>query len=354
MHSHDASQEILQQVRQHLSDRQPLFIQGGGSKHFYGTPVNATPLDVTTHSGVIHYEPTELVITARGGTKLCDIEATLAEHQQMLAFEPPHFSENATLGGCIASGLSGPRRPFTGAARDFVLGISMINGKGEIGRFGGEVMKNVAGYDVSRLMVGSLGTLGIILDVSLKVLPKPETELTISYELTERAAITRINKLCTSPLPVTASCFDGHRLYLRLSGTESSVTAAKIQLGGEVLADADTHWLKLREQTHSFFNSTLPLWRLSLAPATEPLELDGKQLHEWRGAQRWLLSELPAERIRQKLGDLGGHATSFRRSGESVAVFHPLQRKLHELNVNLKLAMDPHRIFNPGRMYDDI
>ena len=353
MNSHDSRQQLQDQVKQHLSDKRPLYIQGGGSKKFLGYGVEAAKLDVTSHCGIIHYEPTELVITARCGTKLSEIETALAEHNQMLAFEPPHFSANATLGGCIATGLSGPRRPFTGSARDFVLGMSIINGKGEIGKFGGEVMKNVAGYDVSRMMVGSLGTLGVILDVSLKVLPKPEAEITVSYELTERAAISRVNKFCASPLPITATCFDGHRLYLRLSGTNASVNAAKTQLGGEVLDNATDFWLKLREQSHSFFKSDKPLWRLSLAPATPPLELEGKQLHEWRGGQRWLVSSLSAKRIREKMTSLNGHATLFKNAGTNEPIFHPLQGKLHELNINLKLAMDPDCIFNPGRMYED-
>jgi glycolate oxidase FAD binding subunit len=271
----------------------------------------------------------------------------------MLAFEPPHFSSDATLGGCIATGLSGPRRAFAGAARDFVLGMTIITGKAEIARFGGEVMKNVAGYDVSRLMVGSLGTLGLILDVSLKVLPKPEAEITINYELTERAALTRVNKFCVSALPISATCFDGNRLYLRLSGTQSSVHAAQIQLGGEELENASDFWHKIREQTHSFFKSNKPLWRLSLASATPPLDIEGKQLIEWRGAQRWLFSDADSQRIREKVSSVGGHATLFRHAIKDVPVFHPLQGKLHELNLNLKLAMDPHCLFNPGRMFED-
>ena len=218
---------------------------------------------------------------------------------------------------------------------------------------GGEVMKNVAGYDVSRLMTGSLGTLGVILDVSLKVLPRPEVEQTIAYELTERAAINRTSKLCTQPLPVTATCFDGNRLYIRLAGTESGVRAARNTLGGEIIPDEQRFWHKLREHQLPFFNAEKPIWRLSLAPATPPLELEGKQLIEWRGAQRWLASSLPANTIRDKIEQVGGHATLFRNNEGEHNVFHPLSGKLRQLHMNLKLALDPHCLFNIGRMYSD-
>ena len=349
----DSSITLQEQVKQHIADKQPLQIQAGGSKTFYGRRSEGTPLDVSSHRGVIHYEPTELVISARCGTPLAELQATLKRHQQMLAFEPPAFADSATLGGCIACGISGPRRPFSGSVRDFVLGVSIINGQGEQAKFGGEVMKNVAGYDVSRLMVGSCGTLGIILDISLKVLPMPETELTLSYELTERAAISRMSKYCTQALPVSATCFDGNRLYIRLSGTAAGVKAAKILLGGESLDNADEFWQKIREQTHTFFDSQKPLWRLSLAPATAPIDIEGKQLIEWRGAQRWLLSDAPASKIREKVQSVGGHATLFRRGQRDDDIFQPLHGKLRELHMDIKLAMDPHCIFNVGRIYSD-
>lgn len=349
----DTSRQLQEQVQQHIAAKQPLRIQAGGSKAFYGRHSEGAPLDVSTHRGVIHYEPTELVISARCGTPLAELQDTLATNQQMLAFEPPAFADTATLGGCVATGLSGPRRPFSGAVRDFVLGVSIINGQGEQAKFGGEVMKNVAGYDVSRLMVGSCGTLGVLLDVSLKVLPKPETEITLSYELAEHAAIARMSKYCAQALPVSATCFNGHRLYIRLSGSAAGVKAARILLGGEVQENTEAFWQKIREQTHPFFNSQKPLWRLSLAPAAPPIDIEGKQLIEWRGAQRWLLSDAPAETIHEKLHSMGGHATLFRRGQSKDDIFQPLHGKLRELHMNIKLAMDPHCIFNVGAMYSD-
>ncbi len=353
--SYDASETLCEQISTHLANQQAIQICAGGSKDFYGRKVlsEAVPVDVTVHHGIVHYEPTELVITARCGTALSTIETTLAEHGQMLAFEPPYFGDKATLGGCVASGLSGPRRPFAGATRDSVLGIKLINGRGNLIQFGGEVMKNVAGYDVSRLMTGSLGTLGVITDVSLKVLPKPVQDMTLVYEMPANTAIKHINTLCAQPHPITATCFDGDKLLVRLSGHHAAIKTAHTQLGGEVLDDNGAYWHGLREQTLGFFQSDKPLWRLSIAPNTPPIELEGKQLIEWRGAQRWLFSDLPAEQVRQKVASLGGHATLFRHNTANDDIFHPLEGKLHELHLNLKLAMDPNCLFNPGRMYPD-
>ena len=327
-------------------------ITAGGSKTFYAHEIVGDPLSVKQHSGIVTYEPTELVITARCGTRLQELESTLAEQNQMLAFEPPAFTEHATLGGCIAAGLSGPRRPFAGAARDATLGIKMINGNAEILRFGGEVMKNVAGYDISRLMVGSMGTLGIILEASLKVLPKPETEITTCYELTERESITRINKICAQAYPVSATCFDGKQLFVRLSGTESGVKKAREMLGGETLKDDDSFWQDIKEQRHPFFNSNKRIWRLSLKPSSPPLEISGEQFIEWRGAQRWLASDQDPTSIREIINQHGGHATIFKNAEKDDLSFHPLSGRLHELHLNVKLSMDPNCLFNPYRMYE--
>ena len=353
MQEHDISLVLAEQVQEHFVDKRPLSIQGGNSKKFYGHGVNAEPLDVRAHAGIITYEPTELVLTARCGTPLVEIETALAQQGQMLGFEPPHFADSATLGGCIASGLSGPRRPYSGSARDFVLGMHIINGKGEILHFGGEVMKNVAGYDVARLMTGALGTLGIILAVSLKVLPRPQAEQSIALELEADMAIAHVNKLAGQSLPLSAACYDGRQLYLRVSGSEPAVRAATRQLGGEPVTDAAGLWQRLREHTHAFFETDKPLWRLSLAPTSPPLSIQGKQLLDWGGAQRWLVSDEPAQSIRHTAAQLGGHATLF-RARDGIDSFHPLHGKLNELHINLKLAFDPHCILNPGRMYPQL
>ena len=353
MQEHDISQALAEQVQEHYVDKRPLSIEAGNSKKFYGHSIKAEPLDVRAHSGIITYEPTELVLTARCGTPLAEIETALAQQGQMLGFEPPHFTGSATLGGCIASGLSGPRRPYSGSARDFVLGMRVINGRGEILHFGGEVMKNVAGYDVARLMTGALGTLGIILEVSLKVLPEPHAEQSVSLELEQDRAIALMNKLAGQSLPLSAACYDGRQLYLRASGSEAAVRAATRQLGGEAVADAAGFWQRLREHTHAFFQTDKPLWRLSLAPTSPLLTIRGKQLLDWGGAQRWLVSDEPVQSIRHTVAQLGGHATLF-RARDAIESFHPLHGKLNELHMNLKLAFDPHYILNPGRMYPQL
>ncbi|MEJ2361232.1 MAG: glycolate oxidase subunit GlcE [Gammaproteobacteria bacterium] len=352
MPDRDCSNELRQQVETLVADKSPVKIQAGDSKAFYGNPVDANPLSVSAHRGIVHYEPTELVITARCGTSLTEIEKTLADNRQILGFEPPHFGNNATLGGSIATGLSGPARPFRGAARDFVLGMRILNGNSEVLHFGGEVMKNVAGYDVSRLFTGSLGTLGIMLDISLKVVPSPEVELTVEYEMQEADAIQRANELSAQAFPITAACYDGERLFLRLSGNDAAVSSAHKRIGGDIFKNAVAFWDNLREQRHPFFQSQLPLWRLSLAPATPPLEIAGKQFIDWGGAQRWLVSNEEPARIRKLVSERGGHATLFRGT-QDAPVFQPLSGKMRELHSNLKLAFDPHGLFNPGRMYPE-
>ncbi|NBQ69712.1 MAG: glycolate oxidase subunit GlcE, partial [Nitrosomonadaceae bacterium] len=287
-----------------VENKTPLQIRGGGTKDFYGNPVgeqNSTLLDMTGYHGIVDYEPTELVITARAGTRLADLEAALDQHGQMLAFEPPYFGAAATLGGCVAAGLSGPRRAAAGSVRDFVLGVRMLDGKGEDLRFGGQVMKNVAGYDVSRLMAGSMGTLGVLLEVSLKVLPKPVAEMTLCMAMDEVAAIEKMNQWTGKPLPVSATCYIDGELFLRLSGAEPAVRAALVKLGGETLKDDDMFWRSVREHTHDFFQTDKPLWRLSVKSTTPPLLLPGKQLLEWNGGLRWLRTdgEEDAEAIRE-------------------------------------------------------
>ncbi len=350
----DISEQLQQQVQTALENQQPLAIRGGNSKAFYGHAVSGTPLETGNHTGIVTYEPTELVLTARAGTPLEEIEQTLAEQGQMLAFEPPQFGEGATLGGTVACNLSGPRRATAGAARDFVLGCKLINGRGEILHFGGEVMKNVAGYDVSRLMAGALGTLGVLLEVSLKVLPRPEGEQTLVQECSEESAIKRMNQWAQQSLPISATCYDGASLYVRLSGTEGTITAARKLLGGEQVPPTRTWWHKLKEQQHAFFTSNKPLWRLSLASTTPPIPLKGKWLYEWGGAQRWLVTDEPAGRIRQAAEKAGGHATLYRGEPGDLDVFHPLPEGLMKLQRYLKQAFDPKGIFNPGRMYKQI
>jgi glycolate oxidase FAD binding subunit len=272
----------------------------------------------------------------------------------MLPFEPPRFGPGATIGGTIACGLSGPARPYAGAARDLVLGARVLTGRGEVLRFGGEVMKNVAGYDVSRLMTGAFGTLGVLLDLSLKVLPIPAVTRTRVRTCGQAEAIELMNRWAAKPLPVTATCWDGDRLWIRLAGAEQGVLAAAASIGGEPVeeGDADALWaLKVREQQHGFFSGDLPLWRLSVPSAAPPLDLPGKQLIEWGGAQRWLRSGADPDAIRAQTAAAGGHATLFRGGDRTGEVFHPLPAPVMALHRSLKAAFDPSGILNPGRMY---
>jgi len=345
---------LQERVKAAAESNTPLLIQGNNSKAFYGRQCEGEILSVKDHSGIIDYTPSELVISARAGTRLNELETVLQNEGQMLAFEPAHFGDDATLGGTIACAFSGPRRPYAGAARDFVLGVNCINGNGEWLRFGGQVMKNVAGYDVSRMLTGSLGTLAILTDIHLRVLPCPETELTLRLEYDAAAAIQRCNQLSGLPLPLSASCYlDGH-LHLRLSGMQQGVQAAAATIGGEPQDDANHFWQQLREHELPFFSGDLPLWRIAVAPATPDPALAGELLIEWGGAQRWLRSQQSGEAIREAVKSLGGHATLFRHGDHSGDVFQPLPAALLALHQRLKHTFDPAGILNPGRMYREL
>ncbi|WP_221047712.1 glycolate oxidase subunit GlcE [Methylogaea oryzae] len=345
----DISAELQAAVEQAYRHHRPLAILGSGSKAFLGRPLAGEALPVAGHRGILHYEPSELVLTARAGTPLAEIEAALAQHGQMLAFEPPHHGPGATLGGTVACGLSGPRRPYSGSVRDFVLGVKILNGKGEILRFGGEVMKNVAGYDVSRLMAGAHGTLGVLLEISLKVLPQPEAETTLRLSMSATEAIAAMNRHAAGPLPFSAMACDHGVLHLRLSGAAEAVAAACRQLEGETMDNG--FWENLREQRLNFFQSPGDLWRLSLAPATPPLDLPGLWLYDWGGAQRWLKTDAPHATVFAAAAAAGGHATLFRPQAPADQVFQPLPESLMALHRRLQLAFDPVGVLNPGRIY---
>ncbi len=342
---------LQQQVMDAIDTRTPLNICGNNTKSFLGRASQGETLSLAEHRGIIEYDPRELVLTARTGTPLTEIEATLAEAAQMLAFEPPHFGDGATLGGTIACGLSGPRRPYAGAARDAVLGCQIINGRGEHLRFGGQVMKNVAGYDVSRLMVGAFGTLGVLLEVSLKVLPRPAASLTLIQECPQNEAIQRMSHLLSQPVPVDAACYHAGHCYLRIAGSEQAVRHAQKQLGGEPLKDSISFWHSLREHQLHFFLSDKPLYRVVVKPATPALNIAGEWLLDWGGAQRWLASDEPQALIREQVSATGGHVTLLRAGAQADVVFTPLSPAMLHLHQRLKNSFDPHRIFNPDRMY---
>lgn len=348
--SNDSAQGLTDAVKHAFDSNTAVCIQGGNTKNFFGRRPDSEPLSTLGHSGIVSYAPTELVLTARSGTRLAEIEAALTEQKQMLAFEPPYFGSSATLGGAVACGLSGPRRPYVGAVRDFTLGVRVVNGRGEDLRFGGQVMKNVAGYDVSRLMVGSMGTLGLLLEISLKVLPIPRVEETRVLELGYEAAFTLQKDWARKPSPISATSYADGLLHIRLSGSEKGVRAAQAQLGGEKIENGRSYWNDIKEHRHKFFTEQGPLWRISVPPAIPMLNISGRCLIEWSGALRWLITDTAAQEIRTAADEQGGHAVLF-RGGDRKNAFHPLREPVLNLHKNLKKAFDPKGILNPGRMY---
>ncbi len=334
----------------------PLRIRGAGSKDWYGHALNGEILDTRSHAGIVAYEPTELFVTAKCGTPLAEIETVLAQKGQCLPFDAPRFSPTSTIGGVVAAGLSGPRRVSAGSLRDFVLGVDILDGEARALRFGGQVMKNVAGYDVSRLIAGSLGTLGLITEVTLKVLPVPVAEVTLRFELNQGDALDKLNRWAGQPLPIVASAWHDGVLTLRLGGARAAVEAAQLKLGGEkVGADATAFWRDCRDQALPFFAAER-LWRLSVPSVAPPLALPGEQWIEWGGALRWLRSDSPAETIRAAAHQAGGSATLYRAPAAlkaQVGAFAPLSAPLLKLHRNLKAAFDPKGIFNPGRLYPE-
>lgn len=353
------------QIRAAVAAAEPLRIRGSGSKDFYGQSLVGDILDTRALRGVTSYEPSELVVTARAGTPLAELEQLLADKAQYLPFEPPHFGPGATVGGMVASGLSGPARMASGGVRDYVLGVQMLNGRAQTLQFGGQVMKNVAGYDVSRLMAGALGTLGLITEVSLKVLPKPVAEATVCLSCDQAGALRQLNQWAGKPLPINASCWlqvdSRGQLFVRLRGAAAAVQAACQQLGGErlVAQQADAFWQSMREQTDNFFTCTddLCLWRLSVPDTTGVLMAPGSEtLLEWGGGLRWIKApSAQVTALRTAVADAGGTVTLFRRAHDGAladtAVFHPLAPTVQRIHQELKRQFDPAGIFNRARMF---
>jgi glycolate oxidase FAD binding subunit len=349
-----ADEGILDDWRERISAaaraRTPLRLRGAGTKDFYGETVAGEILDLSAWRGIVAHEPSELVITARCGTPLSELEAVLAERAQFLAFEPPAFGADPTVGGVIASGLSGPRRMYAGAARDFVLGTRLLRADGELLRFGGVVMKNVAGFDISRLLCGSLGILGVITEVSLKVLPRPRTEQTLRLELPAATAVESFNRWAGLPLPLSAAAWYDGNAWVRLSGAPSAVRAARECIGGEVIdaAAAQAWWDSVRHCRLPLFARQV-VWRLSLPPAAPPLALAGELLIDWGGALRWYADPPPGAAVRAVATAAGGTALSWRGPAPEGR-FHPLTPAVLGLHRRLKARFDPRGIFNPGRL----
>jgi glycolate oxidase FAD binding subunit len=349
--SEDLTLALAEQVREAVVRGAPLKVVGGNTKAFYGRRTGGETLDLFGHRGIIAHEPSELVITARAGTPLAEIEAALAVHGQRLAFEPPVFGPASTLGGVVAAGLSGARRAFAGAVRDCLLGVTILDGRGRRLRFGGVVFKNVAGFDAFRLMAGAMGRLGVLLDVSLRLTPAPRASRSLAFESDWPGAQKWLTALLRRPLPLSGAAHDGERLCLRLEGGETAVAEAAAELGGE--AAPDSLWEDLRHMRLPLLTAPR-LWRLSVPQVSALDGLDGRWLMNWAGAERWLVSDLPADAIRAAARAAGGHATLFRGAQESEAVYEPLEPSLFALHQRLAAALDPAGVLNPGRMYEGL
>ncbi|MBP0048586.1 glycolate oxidase subunit GlcE [Marinobacterium sp. AK62] len=349
----DLSAQLQHQVIAARTDRRPLTIVGGNTKAFMGrSPVEEhTRLDLSGHTGILTYHPVELVLTARAGTRLTELEAALAEQNQMLSFEPPRFGPEATIGGTLACNQSGPGRPWWSSIRDQVLGIRMINGRGEHLHFGGQVMKNVAGYDVSRLQAGAMGTLGVMTEVSLKVLPKPAASRTLKLAVSADEAIGIMNRRALESRPLTAACWYQGHLYLRLSGALSAVEATLARWEGEVDDAGDAFWQQLRDQQLSLFDGEAPLWRFSVSPSAPLADLEGEWVLDWGGAQRWYRGEADKARMEAIAAAAGGQVSLYRGGDRQQEVMHALPPALQQLQLRLKEAFDPDHLFNPGRVY---
>ncbi|AXF04294.1 glycolate oxidase subunit GlcE [Paraburkholderia hospita] len=349
--SMDDSARLVAQVQRAIAQHTPLRIRGSDSKRFLGREVQGEELDTRSHRGIVAYDPTELVITARAGTPLVELNTVLDDADQMLPCEPPLFDGKGTLGGAVATGLSGPRRPWAGSMRDFVLGCRVITGDGDHLRFGGQVMKNVAGYDMSRLLAGSFGSLGVLTEVSLKVLPKPRERRSFALKLGADEAMRELSAWRKAALPVSGACYVDGRLHVRLEGGSGSVKSAVDRIGGDEIDCA--FWDVLRDHQLPFFADARPLWRLSLPNATPLMQLPGDALLDWAGAQRWLKSDAAAAEIRQLAHAAGGHATCFTPSPDREP-FQPLAASLLRYQHQLKRRLDPSGVLNPGRLYADL
>lgn len=348
----DQGEAIIAALRRARERQSPVYITAGGSKrHMLGRHCDAEELDVSAHRGIVDYQPGELVITARAGTPLTELVATLRAQNQMLSFEPPLFNGRATLGGTLACNLSGPARPWGGSIRDMVLGVQLINGMCERLDFGGKVMKNVAGYDVSRLQAGALGTLGVLSEISLKVLPQPQKTRTLCYAMAAADAVATMNRRAGEPKPLSGAFWLDGQLYLRLSGAASAVDSTARQWGGDRVEGAGALWDALREMTLPFFAGGAPLWRFSVQSTARPVLDLGPTLIDWGGAQRWVRGEHAREQLDRIAAGARGHVTLFRGGERRGEVRAPLSTAEQQLQQRLKHAFDPDGILNPGRLY---
>lgn len=350
----DISRQLQEQVLHASNSGQKLNITGGNTKAFMGRKADTTAniLDVSEHTGIVDYQPVELVLTVRAGTRLQDIETELAEHHQTLHFEPPQIRTNTTIGGTLACNLSGPSRPWAGSVRDQVLGIRLLNGKGEHLRFGGQVMKNVAGYDVSRLQAGAMGTLGVITEISLKVMPKPAASMTLIQDMDINEVIHYMNSRAAEPKPITAACWVDGKVYLRLAGARSAVEATADKWSGKVMENGNAFWRSVQDMKHEFFSdSDTPLWRFSVSSTATNPDIDGQWFIDWAGAQRWFQGAGQLNDMEPLAQAMGGQVSLFKGGDRSGDVMHRQPDALKAIQRRIKSAFDPEGIFNPGRLY---
>lgn len=351
--------QLQERVADAMDSAMPLAIHGGESKSFYGREIIGDPFSINEHCGIVDYHPTELVLRVRAGTQLQEVTDVLSNEKQMLGFEPPAFTDISTIGGVIASGLSGSARPYNGPINYFVLGVKILTGRAEILEFGGQVIKNVAGFDVSRLMVGTLGCLGVILEASIKLLPEPASKVTLSIEHSDpNQAIQFMNTLAGKPLPVSAAAWLDGVTRIRLSGSEAGVYAAHQTIGGDQAQHDDEFWKGINSQTNQFFRSEKLIIRSSLVPGTPMFCKDNSQLIDWGGGQRWFCCE-PSDKsmiseIENSTQSSGGRCSHFRNGDRSAEVFAVLDPSIMRIHKNLKNAFDPKAIMNPGRMYQEL
>ncbi|MFO1228516.1 glycolate oxidase subunit GlcE [Roseateles sp.] len=363
----EALQPLKDAIAAATESRQPLRITGHGSKDFYGGDLVGTPLSTQALNGITAYEPSELFVSVLAGTPIGGLEALLLEQRQRLAFEPPRFGGQGTVGGMVATGLSGPSRAALGSVRDHLLGATILNGQGELLSFGGTVMKNVAGYDLSRVLAGSMGVLGLIAEVTLKVVPLPASTLTLRFDADQPEALRLMNTWAGQPLPIEATAWWDGALLVRLAGASNAVKMTAAQLGGEAIPEpgASQFWFGLRDQRDEFFASAanavfansdglVRFWRLSVPSTAPELKLHGEQLVEWGGALRWVCTPLASHQVREAAAAVGGHATLYFAQDKAPGAFAPLPAPLMAIHRRLKASFDPQGVFNPGRLYADL
>lgn len=362
MTNNDNTTTYIQQIKSAIQAKSSLCIKGSNSKHFLGRKHNCQEiLNTSDHTGIVYYEPTELVLRVRSGTRIAEIEQTLAQHKQCLSFNPPKFGPDTTIGGAIASGLCGPNLPYWGSVQDAVLGLQLINGEGTLLNFGGQVIKNVAGYDISRFIVGSMGTLGLISEVAIKVIPQPAEMITLRYQLDEQQAIKVLYEYKHAALPLSASAYVDSYLYLQFAGSKAAINTVTSMLGKDWQTVEQQFWQQLRDHQLDFFQQNKTLWRITM-PAGSMLTtfkdsitdaMNKTSIMEWDGMQHWIFSDMPEQEIRSIVKSHAGQAHCFRSENDLDSVFQPLPAGLQDLSFKTKLVFDPYQIFNPNRLYKD-